>query len=170
MTGSLDKNSQIEKVEQIAYNFEKQYGGCPQAVLAAFKEVSDFISDDLFRAGTGLAGGVGLTGDVCGALIGAALVISVVRGRDYSNLEDKERVRYISLDMVKKLCDRFKAEYGSIHCYDIQKKLMGRSFNLWNKDEKKAFLAAGGHDDKCPTVCGKAAKWAWELLVEKNLI
>ncbi len=170
MIEDLDKESQIKKIEQLAYNFEKQYGGCPQAVLAAFKKVYDFIGDDLFRAGTGLAGGLGLSGEVCGALLGAAMVISVVCGRDYSNLEDKEGNRYVAFKMVRELRQLFLDEYGSIHCYDIQKKIMGRKFDLWDKDEKKAFLIAGGHEDKCPKVCGNAAKWAWEVMAEKNLI
>jgi len=47
---------------------------------------------------------------------------------------------------------------------------MGRHFNLWDKNEYQEFLAAGGHDDKCPSVCRNAARWVAEILIEENLI
>ena len=46
---------------------------------------------------------------------------------------------------------------------------MGRSFNLWDREDYKAFLEAGGHTDKCPVVVGNAAKWAVEILLREGL-
>lgn len=46
---------------------------------------------------------------------------------------------------------------------------MGRSFNLRNKEEKKAFINAGGHKNKCPYVCGRAAKITAEILEQRNI-
>ncbi len=166
----MDINEQeINKIEKRAYQFEKNYSVCPQAVLAAFKEEFDFVSDDLFKAGTGLAGGIGLTGNTCGALIGGAMILSVISGRDYEDLEDKERKRYDALGMAKELIEKFKGEYGTTNCFEIQKMLMGRSFNLWNNKDKEEFVKAGGHDDKCTFVCGKAARWCAEILKKNNV-
>lgn len=165
-----NKAESLKRVEEAAYKFEQDYGGCPQAVLSAFKKIYGNISDDLFRAATGMAGGIGLSGDTCGALSGAVLAVSVMRGRDYDNLEDKERARTEAYKMARELHDRFIEEYGSTCCYDIQTKLTGRSFNLWDKEDREAFELAGGHDDKCPSVCGKAARWALELLQDRDLL
>jgi hypothetical protein len=65
-----------------------------------------------------------------------------------------------------KLHDKFINEYGSILCKDIQKKIMGRSFNLWDPKDYEEFEKAGGHTDKCPDVVGKAAEWTVEILYD----
>ena len=44
-----------------------------------------------------------------------------------------------SLSLAKKLFDRFIQEYNSTRCKDIQTKIMGKSFNLWD-EEKKGLL------------------------------
>jgi hypothetical protein len=43
---------------------------------------------------------------------------------------------------------------------------MGRSFNMWDADDYKAFEAAGGHKDKCTSVAANAAAWAAETILE----
>jgi len=168
----MDKNLELKilKVSEKAYKYEQDVGGCAQCVLAAIKEEFGFINDDVFRSGTGFAGGIGLTGDTCGALIGAVIAISTFYGRDYSNFQDMENKRYVTLSIVKEMINKFKDEYGTTKCCDIQYELMGRSFNLWDSSDREDFIEAGGHKDKCPLVCAKSAKWAIELLVEHNLL
>jgi len=68
------------------------------------------------------------------------------------------------------LVEHFEKEYGSTMCAQIQERLMGRSFRLYDEDDHKAFIEAGGHDDKCPVVAGKAARWVAEILLEESLI
>ena len=168
----MNKNieKKIEEVSKKAYKYEQNYGGCSQCVLAAIKEEFNFINDDVFRSATGFAGGLGLTGNACGALIGAGIAISTFYGRDYSDMKDLKNKRYVTLEIVKELTEKFNNEYDSIRCCDIQKKVMGKKFNLWDPIDREAFTKAGGHSDKCPSVCANAAKWAIELLVEHNLL
>ncbi|NLS44330.1 MAG: C_GCAxxG_C_C family protein [Firmicutes bacterium] len=161
--------NKLTLIENTASEFEQIYGGCAQAVLAGFKENTKVISDDLFRAGTGLAGGIGLTGNVCGALLGGALVIGAVRGRSFNDLKDPDKIRYQTLEMVRELYEAFEAEYGSVCCYDIQTKLMGNSFNLWTQSGKRGFLEKGGRKDKCPSVCRNSVRWVYEILNGRNL-
>ncbi len=171
--GMLMTNKRVQRIEEVAnlaYKYEQEYGGCAQCVLAAFKEVFVFVDEGTFKAATGLCGGLGLTGDTCGALLGASMAVSLCSAREFNNMEDLERIRYGAFTMVRELCQRFKDEYGTTHCHEIHKKLMGRSFNLWDEEDKKEFEKAGAHDDKCPSVCANAARWAAELLLERNLI
>ena len=42
----------------------------------------DFNCDCIPRIGTGLAGGIGLHGEVCGALVGGVLMIGLLYGAD----------------------------------------------------------------------------------------
>lgn len=166
----MNKENLIKEVEKLAYQFEKEYGGCAQCVIGPIKKCINGISDDVFKAATGFSGGIGLTGKTCGALIGAVMVISTFIGREYNNFQDPEKVRFKTYKLTKKLVECFEAEYGSSVCYDIQKKIMDKSFNLWDEKEHRDFLEAGGHKDKCTAVCGNAAKWAVEFLTEAELV
>lgn len=38
------------------------------------------------------------------------------------------------------------------------------------EDDFNAFEEAGGHTDKCPSVCSNAACWLIEIIAEENLI
>jgi len=164
-------NLVIKKIEKIAYKNEQQYGGCAQSVIGAFKEILGLkISNDVFKAATGLAGGIGLTGNSCGALTAGVMVLSTFIGREYDNFSDPKRIRFKTYELVRELITCFKGEYGSVNCYDIHRKIMGKAYNLWNKKQYKEFLDAGGHDNKCPSVCGNAAKWTIGILLKEGLL
>ncbi|HMB30517.1 MAG TPA: C-GCAxxG-C-C family protein [Desulfohalobiaceae bacterium] len=158
------------KASELAMKYEQEYGGCSQCVLAAIKDTLGGISNEVFKAGTGLAGGIGLTGNSCGALTGGVMALSCYFGRDYEHFPDPEGERFKSFELADKLQAKFEKEYGSSVCKDIQTKIMGRSYDLRIAKEKEEFLEAGGHGDKCPTVCAKAAAYVIDILNEENLI
>lgn len=157
-----------ERVAKLAYQYEQEFGGCSQAVVGAFKNVLGSISDDTFKAATGFAGGIGLTGNTCGAVSGGIIVLSTYMGRDYQEFADTDGKRFDSFRLAKELVNRFESEYGSAACCKIQEKIIGRSYDIWT--ERDEFLAAGGHDDKCPSVCANAARWIVEILNENELL
>ena len=158
----------LKKAYELGFNYEKEYGGCCQSVLAAIQDTLDMKNDAIFKAGTGLAGGLGATGaGTCGALSGGAMTISSRIGRDRNNFKDPEKIRFQAYLLAKKLYDRFVEEYGSGTCNDIQKRLFGRSYNLLDPAEFEAFEKAGGHIDKCTSVVGNAAKWTVEIMLEQ---
>lgn len=165
----MKKENALNEAENLAIEYDQKYCGCAQCVLAALKKVlKNKISDDVFKAASGLAGGVGRTGNTCGAVTGGIMVLSTFLGREYKDFFGSENMD--SLRIAKKVVDRFLQEYGSVSCKDIQTKLMGRSFNFWKKEDEIAFLNAGGHQDQCPTVCGKGARWVLEILLEEGLL
>ena len=72
-----------------------------------------------------------------------------------------------SYEMVKKLHDRFVERFGACRCMDVQKGLVGRSFNLWDPrelEEAEKF----GMLDYCSTVVGTAAKIAAEIILAEG--
>ena len=160
----------IKKASQLAFEYERDFGGCAQCVLAAIKDSVGVVSDDVFQAATGLAGGVGLQGRACGALTGGVMALSSFFGRDYAHFNDLAGQRFITLRMCGQLAEKFKAEFGSPDCFDIQTKIMGQWYNLADPTAKAAFLDAGGHDDKCTMVCAKAAQWVLEILDDEGLL
>ncbi|MFQ6125710.1 MAG: C-GCAxxG-C-C family protein [Candidatus Heimdallarchaeota archaeon] len=163
------KDELLKKAYQLGFELEKTYGNCAQCVLLAVQETLGLRNDLVFKAATGFAGGMGLMGlSACGALSGGILAIGQKFGRERHNLTDPERFRFKTYKLTKKLHERFIAEYGSSTCHDIQQRIFGRSYNLWDPEEYKQFEEAGAHRDKCPEVVGEAAKWVVELLFEEE--
>ncbi len=158
----------MQKAFEAAVEYERKYGGCSQCVLGGIKTTLGNIPDEVFKSGTGLAGGIARAGMACGACTGGVMALSTFIGRDYEHFNDPEGIRFNTFRVCEKLVSRFMAEYGSINCWDIQTKIMGKSYNLADTDEYQEYLAKGGHDDKCPFVCGNAAKWVIEILEEEG--
>jgi len=161
------KEEILKKAYELGFKYEKEYMGCCQCALAALQDTLRMENDAVFKAGTGFAGGIGATGaGPCGALTGGVMIISSKIGRERKNFKDPERIRWKTYELAKKLYDKFIEEYGSGNCSDIQKKLMGRPFNLWDPADFEEFDKAGGHSEKCPSVVGNAARWTAEILLK----
>ena len=163
----MDSKDQIlEKVYKLAYKYEATRGSCPQCVLSALHKTLDIADPATIQASDALAGGCALsTQGTCGALTGGLLAIGSVVGRTYEDFLIGETRRRV-FQYAKKLFDRFTKEYGSPLCKDVQKKLMGRSFNLLDANDYEEFEKAGGHENKCTSVSGNTARWAAEIILK----
>ena len=164
----LEREKILDDVYNLAYNYEKKYGNCIQCTLAAIKDTFGIIDDNVFKASHGLAAGIGLrsTG-VCGALSAGVMVVSILEGREWKKLSEGEKP--YSYELSRKLIDKFEEEYGSILCHEIQKKIMGRSYDLSISEQSEAYLEAGGRVDKCTSVVGNGAKYIAEMILDGDL-
>jgi len=160
----------LASVEASAANFEKKYHGCAQCVLGALMEAfPDLRSLDVFKSATGLGGGVGLSAaGSCGGLTGGVMLLSYLYGRNLDNIEDPEEIRFIGYRLANSLHERFVEEYGTSICGEIHKQVMGRTYKLNEPADWDAFILAGGHEDKCPAVVGKAAGWTAEIILAEE--
>ena len=164
-----DREGILQKAYELGAEYEQKYMGCSQCILGAIQDLFELRNDDVFRAASGLAGGVGLCGDgCCGAYTGGVMALSQVCGRTRENFLDPDRTRRRSYDLAKRLHDKFVAEYGSIICRDIQQKIFGRPFYIRDADEYKKFEKAGAHTEKCPAVVGNGARWVAEILLDED--
>lgn len=162
-----DRQRILDQVYRLAYDYEGTHGCCPQCVLAAIDDVLGIGGDDVFKAAHGLAGGGGLTGQgTCGALAGAMLAVGAKNGRDRADFGNGSHMH--SYVLAKRIYDSFVGEFGSPICSEIQTRTMGRSYDMWDQKDFKAFLADGGHEDKCTNVAGTAARMAADLLLESE--
>ena len=173
MTDERNKTRQdlVEDAYSLAFENEHKYGCCSQSALAAIQDILGIIDPATFKASHSLAGGGALmTTGTCGALSGGLIAISSVYGRDWENFSTGLNVQYYkqSYKLGKQLYNLFVAEYGSIICADVQARLMGRSFNMWDRTDYMAFEEAGGHRDKCPSVTGKVAAWTVGILMDEE--
>lgn len=159
-----DYETLLQKVYDLAFQYEAERGSCPQCVLAALKETIGVGDEAVFQASHALAGGTALSSQgTCGALVGGMLAISSLIGRTYQEFTNVEKKRLV-FKYTKILYEQFINEYGSPLCCDVQKKLFGRSYYLLDKEEYEAFEKAGAHIDKCTSVAGNTAKWTADII------
>ena len=165
------KQELLDKAYELGFEYEKVYRGCSQCVIAAIQDTLNIRDDSVFKAGTGLAGGGGLTGiGVCGGYVGSVMVLSQLVGRERSNFEDPEGIRYKTFELTRKFLRDYTRELGSIICRDIQLIRFGRPYYIADPNDYEKFEAAGAHVDKCPDVVGKAAQLAVELILDEGLV
>jgi C_GCAxxG_C_C family probable redox protein len=132
-------------------------------VLAALQAKLGVGDTMVLKAGSGLAGGVAVQGETCGALTGAIMAIGCVVGRE--RLEDIQQYQKAK-EPAKEMYHRFRDQVGHSICAEIHKIKFGRVFHLYDPEEGKAFHEAGGHSRSgCPEVCGIAARTAADIIL-----
>jgi C_GCAxxG_C_C family probable redox protein len=156
-----EKQQLAVQAYQKALKYELDYGCCPQCVLAAVQETVGIIDDSTIKASHGLSGGGGLMGKgACGALTGGLLALSAKRGRDRDKLDKGRFVN--NFQKGKELVERFRTEFGGITCEELQQRFTGRTYDMWNADEYKAFNQARGN--QCAEATATVTKWVVEML------
>ena len=140
---------------RLAYENESTYGGCSQSVIKALMDVFDLDLRDVLKASQPLAGGLSVYArGSCGALAGGMLVMGYVYGRSVEELPKGPKAKTYLI--TRRLLEEFEAEFGSVSCPDIQRKLMGRSFDLLKEEDWNEFLEKGGTGISART---SAAPW-----------
>lgn len=164
--GEIDENV-LNKAFESGKQHEMKSTGCSQCTIAGIFEALGIENDDVFRAATGFADGVGLTGDGhCGALSGGVMAISYLFGREGKDSGDMMK-QVPALILSKRLHDQFIEKYGTCRCADIQTKFVGRFFNLYDPKEMEAAYKAG-MVDKCSTLVGEVARMATRIILGKR--
>ena len=160
------KDEIADKAFELAAEYEKECTGCAQTTIAGIFDALDIENDDVFKAASGLADGLGLSGDgTCGALVGGAMVISYLFGRERNDFKDmfKPLKSYL---LTKKLHDQFVEKYCTCRCYDLQKSLMGRAFNLLDRTEFEEAIKSD-MIKHCSKVVGTTAKLTTKIILEE---
>jgi C_GCAxxG_C_C family probable redox protein len=108
---------------------------CAQAILAAYGDMFGLERETAFKIGASFGGGIANTGDTCGAVSGALMVIGLRYGSEKpAGWLKRARVYGTSKNFMK----RFIKAYGSKNCDDL--KCYYRANNHENI-EKKAYCA-----------------------------
>lgn len=150
-----------EEAYQRAFDYELEFGCCPQCVLASVQEVVGYVSDETIKASHGLSGGGGLQGEgLCGALTGGLLALGAKGGRDRDKLDKGRGIG--NFQDAKELVERFRETFGGLTCKDLQEQFTGQTYDFWNADEYKAFNDARG--PKCAETTAIVTKWVVEKL------
>jgi len=164
---TVERQEILEKAFNLAKKYEMENGDCAQCVFAGVTEALGMESNDVFRAATGFADGIGLTGDGhCGALSGGVMAISLIFGRKRDEFGRRGKMMKALL-LSRELQSRFKTKYGTCRCYDIQTKFHGKFFNLFDAAEMEAAVKAG-LVETCSTLAGDVARITLELIMEQQ--
>ena len=165
----MEKNTEgiAERAGRLAAEYESTCTGCAQSAVAGLLDAFEIDADDVFKAASGLADGIGLTGNgSCGSLTGSAMVIGLIFGREREDHRDMMKPMQSYL-LCKELHDEFIREYGSCRCHDIQQKIMGRTYELLDPRQLEEAMKEGmlAH---CSGVVGRAAQRAAELILRER--
>jgi C_GCAxxG_C_C family probable redox protein len=159
------EDKRLDEVFADAKEKELSCAGCAQCTVAAVLDALDIENESAFKAASGMAMGMGLSGDgTCGAILGGAMAIGLLFGRDCASFEDPSAAMR-SYDMVRLLYDDVKSRYGTTRCNDLQIKFVGRSFDM-DKDEDYEAAVEAGLSNYCSDLVGSAARKALEIILK----
>lgn len=99
----------------LAYAYHKQGYNCAQSVAGAFGDRTGWPMDRTAAAMGAFGRGVGGEAELCGALSGAVLVLSLLFPYDGSDLEKKQAL----YGLAQELRERFLASFGHTRCGDL---------------------------------------------------
>jgi C_GCAxxG_C_C family probable redox protein len=106
--------------------FRQQGFFCSQIILLKGLEQSGKSNPDLIRAMHGLVGGLGFSGELCGALTGGACLLGLYAGKGTPEQEEDLRLMFMIKDLVNWFKDEYSEQFGGIRCEEI---LAGNSQN-----------------------------------------
>ena len=123
---------------------------CSQILMTLGLELQGLENPQLIRAMNGLAGGMGFTGETCGALTGGACLLGVYAGKGTATQEENLRLNFMIGDLMKWFKQGYGQEYGGIRCETI---LSG---------------VPNGQATRCPVMVAGTLQKVKELLVENG--
>ena len=129
------------------------------------QDAFDMRDDNLFKAASGLSGGIGQMRDACGALLGASLILGFKHGRGREEIDNLDKMKD-SQALVGKLYKWFEKEFGSATCRDIRTSFGGGVYYDINVPWQKELANEAGIPEKCAELTGKVAVKTAEMLLE----
>lgn len=105
-----------ERSEKAVELFKNGFN-CSQAVVGAFAKDIGLDEKTALKVAAGFGGGVGRTGEICGALSGAAIVAGMLYGAtDGRDAESKAH----TYEEVQRVINIFKEKNGFVTCRELK--------------------------------------------------
>lgn len=163
-----EKEALVQKARNVGIHTETYYGNCIQSMLngiyEAFPDLG--LTKEMLQACFGIAGGCGccLEG-TCGALNGAAWVISMFYGRPIDDLEGDYEPCH---EMIRDVCDQFRKEYNGILCKDVMIDRMGAVYDWHTPEGDQAYMDHNG-THHCAEAVAFCAEIVARMIVDGKL-
>ncbi|MCL2459050.1 MAG: C-GCAxxG-C-C family protein [Desulfobulbus sp.] len=150
-----------DEMREMALDLFKQRMHCSQVLAKVGLKKLGIDEPSVIKALGSFGGGIGGTGHICGALVGATSVIGTLYSR--ASLEEKENPRMWAA--TKKVMAQFTeltAPFGGINCGQIAR------VDWMDRDQVKDFYDnPDSRRQCCMTVVGETAKALGELLEQE---
>ena len=92
---------------------------CSQIIVSLALDLMGRQNPDLLRSVHALAGGIGFSGQICGALTGGACMLGLYAGKGMPEEEEDERLNLMLLDLVDWFSREVGSRHGGMNCDDI---------------------------------------------------
>lgn len=125
---------------------------CSQILVMLGLEALGKQDPDLVRCMAALAGGLGFSGDTCGALSGGACLLALYAGRGTPEETEDPRLNLMIEELVEWFTQKFGEQYGGIRCEVIladdpaNRSRRCPSLVLGTFEKAKDLLVANGYD------------------------
>jgi len=144
----------MTKSDDAAAGFREGFSSS-QAVVSSFSEDLGLDKETARKISCGFGAGMARTGNICGAVTGAMMVIGLKYGKAMAN-DDAAKERTYAL--VQEFITKFRVKNGSINCTDIL------GYDLCDPEQRKQAHESGVVATKCPEFARDAA-----VILEKIL-
>jgi C_GCAxxG_C_C family probable redox protein len=119
--------------------------------------------DAVFKAASGLGGGIGGMRDTCGALIGGAMLLGFRYGRSREEIEKIEKARRAAT-LVKEYYQWFEKEFCSTNCKVIRTRFGNGVYYDTSIPEQDELACKSRVPEKCADLTGKVASKIVEMI------
>ena len=140
-----------------AVEYHKRGYNCAQSVLAAFTDLIGIPERQLMDLAGGFGGGAG-TGELCGAISGAVMVLGLLTPGDPADpVASKKR----TVELSKELQKRFSGIFEAVRCQELLKK-------KFDPDERTPAAQAPGLKGHCDIMIVTAVETVEAMLAERE--
>lgn len=122
---------------------------CAQAILSTFCEQFGLERGLALRLAQGFGGGMARTGNTCGAVTGAYMVLGLSQRTSSDNPRERLDTTY---ELMREFDRRFKALHGTMTCRDLTGYDLSTPEGLAEAREKKVFATV------CPSLVRDSAR------------
>lgn len=153
-----------DEMRNKAIELFKQRMHCSQVLAMVGMEKLGIADPSVIKALGAFGGGIGGTGNICGALVGAVSVIGSLYSR--GSLEQKENPRmWAATKTIMKNFEALAAPHGGINCCQIAR------VDWMDRDQVKDFYRSPeSRRQHCIAIVGETAKALGELLDRESEI
>ena len=132
---------------------------CAQSVVSSFGPGLGISRELSLKLANGLGAGGNYNGKICGAVMGAFIILGLRYGTDSSdNIEARELLR----SKLNAFSECFKKEFGSIECNDLLKTDVSKPENLQKLRDENVFHKF------CTGVVSRAAEIVESIITDSH--
>jgi C_GCAxxG_C_C family probable redox protein len=144
----------MTKSEDARANYKSRFT-CSSAVFSAFSDELGLDPDTAKKIACGFGAGISKSGNICGAVSGAIMVIGLKYGK---TVQGDDAATEKTRALVQKFLQEFTKRHGSVNCTELLGYNLGKPEEFAQARDNKQFVT------KCPDLVGDAAAILEQIL------